>query len=475
MRSIFLMLLLCLCSQVLADDMPAVYDAAVAGDDVIQTPEKPVQITVDFDKPLVTISEHFYGINIHPVPASVAFRDQQLVANLKPDVIRIMGNNRTHWYRDANNQSVRVDSTISPSEAVFDFTELDALIDGIHAIGAEPYLALGFGAPQWMADPTGSQRLRRVAVDRLQDYANWMAQVIKHLNAEKKYRIKWVTIDNEPENLQYPIEDYIQLVKLAKTAIQSVDPSIQITGPVTGYATWAQPDGRKISFSSSLQMLKDAGLEYDAIDWHIYATNPQLVFKTVDIVKKIYPDKPLIISELNRDWRYSGEGGKLSAQRNTGWYSVAWLAHCYDELQKMGVAQVHYFCLSNGFFGLMDYHHTQVHPNYHLFAMMTNQLGRYRVTTTSSDPAIGIIATINEQNQAAVLIYNRAQHAINVQYNLPTDKMVQLRTYDQNWYESHKTITKGTTTPLNPVSITGKQTTWTIPARGVILINGFDK
>ncbi|HCD33010.1 MAG TPA: hypothetical protein DER01_11430 [Phycisphaerales bacterium] len=473
MRSLILILTLCLCSLLTADEMPAVYDAAVAGDDLIQTPQKPVQITVDFDKPLIDIDQHFYGINVHPIPAKVAFRDQELVAQLKPDVIRIMGTHRTHWYRDDQNKSVTVRSSISTEPGQFDFTELDALVQGIKAVGAEPYLAIGFGAPKWLADPTGSQRLRRVSKDRLGEYAQFMADVVKHLNLQKQYKIKWVTIDNEPENLEYPLEDYITLVKLATAAIKSIDPTIQINGPVTGYATWKQPDGRKISFSSSLQMLKDAGLDYDGIDWHIYATNPQLIFKTVDIVKRTYPDKPLIISELNRDWRYAGKGGKLSAKRNTDWYAVAWLAHTYDGLQKMGVSQVHYFCLGNSFFGLFDYHHTKVHPNYHLFRLMTQQLGRKRVTTTSSDEAIGVIATV-DQNKPAILIYNRAQETVTVHYKLPTNQTVQSWTLDEKWYDANKTITDGNTTLLTPQTITDTPTEWTIPARGVILLNGWE-
>ncbi len=472
MRSFSLILLLCLGLICHADEMPAVYDAAIAGDDIVQTPEKPVNITVDFNTPLVTISPDFYGINVHPVPASVAFANQDLVAQLKPDVIRIMGSHRTHWYRDANNKSVRVDSTISPAQGQYDFTELDALVQGIKDVGAKPYLAIGFGAPKWLADSTGSKRLRRVAKDRLPEYAQYMADVIKHLNVDKGYNIRWVTIDNEPENLQYPIQDYVTLVTLATAAIKSVDPAIQICGPVTGYATWKQPDGRKISFSSSLQMLKDAGMDYDGIDWHIYATNPSLVFKTVDIVKKIYPDKPLIISELNRDWRYAGEAGKLSAQRNTGWYSVAWLAHCYDQLQQMGVSQVHYFCLGNGFFGLIDYHQTQVHPNYHLFKLMTTKLGRQRVQASSSDPAIGVIAT-NDQQQASVLIYNRAQHAVTVSWPISSTDKVQCWTLNEDWYQAHKAITDSKTTQLTPTIVSAQNNTWLIPARGVILLNGF--
>jgi hypothetical protein len=452
--------------------MPAVYDAAIAGDDIVKTPEKPVHIDIDFITPLINISPDFYGINVHPVPASVAFRDQDLIAQLKPDVIRIMGSHRTHWYRDANNKTVRVDSTISPAQGVYDFTELDALGQGIHDIDAKPYLAIGFGAPEWLADATGSKRLRRVTQERLPEYAQYMADVIKHLNVDKGYNIKWVTIDNEPENLQYSIEEYVTLVTLATAAIKSVDPAIQICGPVTGYAIWEQPDGRKISFSSSLQMLKDAGMDYDGIDWHIYATNPSLVFKTVDIVKKIYPTKPLIISELNRDWRYAGDAGKLSAQRNTGWYSVAWLANCFDQLQQMGVSQVHYFCLGNSFFGLMDYHHTQVHPNYHLFKLMTTQLGRQRVHATSNDPAIGVIAT-NDNHQSSVLIYNRAQESVTVSYTIPAKGNVQCWTLDEPWFEANKTITNGQTTQLTATTLSTRTKSWRIPARGVMVLNGF--
>lgn len=472
-RSLTLILFLSFTAWSPAAEMPAVYDADIAGDDNIATPTKPVVIDVDFDKPTVKISEHFYGINIHPVPASVAFKDQQLVMDLKPDVIRIMGSHRTHWYRDANNKSVRVDSTISPSQDKFDFTELDALIAGIQAVGAQPYLTIGFGAPKWLADNTGSKRLRRVATDRLDEYAKYMADVIRHVNVDKKYNIQWVTIDNEPENLQYPIGDYISLVRQATAAIKAVDPSIQITGPVTGYATWKQPDGKKYSFSSSLTMLKNAGLDFDGIDWHIYATSPQLVFKTVEIVKNIYPDKPLIISELNRDWRYAGKGGELSAKRNTGWHSLAWLANCYDQLQQMGVAQVHYFCLGNNYFGLYDYHHKQVHPNYHLFHLMTTQMGRQRVATTSSAPAIGVIATLDAKKQPTVLIYNRAQESVTVQYKLPTTESVQCYTFDEKWYNANKTINDGKATLLTPKMVSGKTQTWGIPARGVVLLKGW--
>ena len=104
---------------------------------------------------------------------------------------------------------------------------------------------------------------------------------------------------------------------------------------------------------------------------------------------------------------------------------------------------------------------------------MTQQLGRKRVTTTSSDEAIGVIATV-DQNKPAILIYNRAQETVTVHYKLPTNQTVQSWTLDEKWYDANKTITDGNTTLLTPQTITDTPTEWTIPARGVILLNGWE-
>lgn len=450
-----------------ADDMPAVYEADVAGDDFVDAPKETIKITVDFTNSYLTISPDFYGINIHPVPASWAFRNKELVANLKPDVIRIMASHRKYWLRDADDETITLSSTISPVKGVYDFTELDALISNIISIGAKPYITLGFGAPSWMGDKSGPSRFHRVVPEKMDEYAEYMAEIVKHVNNSKS-RANWITIDNEPENLEYSIEDYIRLAKIASKYIKTADPEVKICGPVTGYATWKQPNGKKLSFSSSMQMLRNAGLSFDMIDWHIYATNPQLVLNCIDTVKRIWSGKPMVISELNRDWRYSGKGGETSKLRNTNWRSVAWLAYLYDQLQRKGVSQVHYFCLGNNYFGLYDYHQTKVNPNYFLFTIMTNLMGRERVVAESDNKAIGVIATV-DKNSKTILIYNRSDSPVKVNFDAQTSDMIKVWDYNKSWYMLNRSICDGSVIPLLPKSVSGKTKTWTVSTRGVLV------
>ncbi len=463
---IFIYIFFLLGALVNADILPAVYDAAVAGDDYIAAPDRPICINV-YTNSLLTISPNFFGINIHPVPASWAFRNKELVANLKPDVIRIMATHRTYWLRDSNNKSITIRSSLSPKEGVYDYTELDALINSIISIGAKPYVTIGFGAPAWL-DTNKANRLHKVPPENIIKYAQYMAAVVKHMNAEKEL-VRWVTIDNEPENLQYSIDDYITLVKTAAKLIRNVDPMVKICGPVTGYATWLQPDGSELSFSRSLSILKKANLPFDVIDWHIYSTNPELIFKCVDIVKNTWPGKPMVISELNRDWRYGNDtGGETSKYRNTCWDSVAWLAYCYDELQKSGVSQVHYFCLGNDYFGLYDYHQTKVNPNYFLFAIMTNIMGRERLGAVSDNKAIGVIATVKNKKKI-VLVYNRANADVDINFDLNTDKKVLLWDYNKEWYRNNRKIDNGSISLISPKSVSGTNKVWKISERGILV------
>ena len=463
-------ILLCL-STVIAGtgEILEFYDVAKDGNDFVVAPSNNVTILVEPTKSLVSISPYFYGVNIHPVPASWAFRNYSLVKDLHPDVIRIMGLRRIYWLRDSDDKSFTLRSELSPAKGVYDFTELDAMIEKIQSIGAKTYLTLGFGAPSWLADPEGSKHLPRVKAEQLGEYAQLMGRVVKHVKCRFKDNVKWVTIENEPENLKYSIEDFSTLVQLAAIEIKKVAPEILIGGPVTGYATWKQPNGEKVSFANGLKRLKKKHLPFDLIDWHIYSTNPELIFKTVDIVSEVWQGKAKVISELNLDWQYSGKGGKISKKRNTGWRSVAWLAYCYDRLQLMGVGQVHYFCLGNDNFGLYDYHQTKVSPNYYLFKLMTNVMGRKRIRASSSNSAVGVIATI-ENGEIALLIYNRSDSSVTVKFDMDATRPVKVWDYNKAWYEANKLIVNGNVNQIVPSYIDADNSLFNISARGLILL-----
>ncbi|MBI4977117.1 MAG: hypothetical protein HZC28_06510 [Spirochaetes bacterium] len=431
-----------LASSLFTQDL-AFYDPAAQANDTVAAPDSPVTITIQPDKELLTIPPLFYGLNQTILPAAFAFRNRELVRRLKPDVIRIFTQKLTLWTR-IDGKAKREDFVLSPKKGDYNWKQIEDHVQGIIDCGAKPYVALGFGAPPWLY-AGGSERLIRPSHERLSEYAEYMADIVRHLVVDRQYPVQYVTVDNEPENVKYPIDDYIELVHLAKASIQKAAPSVKVGGPVTGYATWEQPDGKKLSFSSSSRYLKDKETPLDFIDWHVYATAPSVIMRTAAAVKDIYsPQTEMILSELNRDWRYATAKDQATAiSNNAGWDSVAWLVYLYDHLQRAGVSQVHYFDLNSNPFGLMNYDNTLVRPNYFTFWACTSLLGRKRVAADSSSPAAGVIATRNGASITA-LIYNRASSDIAVDIKGIT--AASMIVFSSAWFETNKAITNNSLT-----------------------------
>ncbi len=448
-----------------SEEWLAWFDPEQDGAIAVRPPEGPVPVRFDFGRETVRINDRFYGINSHPLPAEEAFRNPELVRDLKPDSIRIMTNFRTFWYRENGVGKTR-NIELSPERGKFNWESVDDLMKAIHSFGAEPYVALGFGAPRWLNTSRSTGKSRPLAAD-LPELADYMATVTGHLN-KLDCGMRYVTVDNEPENVLYPFADYLALFRDARPKLLAAAPGIGIAGPATGYAYWKQPDGAKIDFGASLRMLREAGIDYAAIDWHVYSTNPATILKTADLVAEIYPGTPRFLSEFNLDWRYTGKGGEKSAVNNTSWNSVRWLAALWDGLQKRGVERTYYFCLRNRFFGLYDYNLEETRPAYHLFRFFTGGLSRQRVEASSGHPAVGVIATISPEGTRAAVLYNLSDRPVRAVPSGWTGWAVQ-SALSKEWYEANKAIRDGRAVrmPETPVDLAAEVV---IPAGGAVLL-----
>jgi len=441
------------------------YDPAALADEAVAAPSGAVTLTLNPDGGSLSIPPHFYGVNETILPAGFAFRIPGLVKALKPDVIRLFTQKQTVWTR-VDGVAKREDFPLSPARGEMRWAQLDAHVQAILDAGAKPYVAMGFGAPTWLSDGEKT-KFPRPPRARLAEYAAYMAEILRHLAVERGFPIRWASIDNEPENVQYPIEDYLELVRLAAAAIRQAAPGVQIAGPATGYATWAQPDGRSLSFASSSAYLAERSIAVDLVDWHVYSKGTSTVLRTASILEKAYgPMKPRVLSELNRDWRYGPKDQAAAISNNTGWDSVSWLLTLFDHLQRAGVSQVHYFDLISTPFGLLDYGLTQARPNYFSFWACTSLLGRHRISLDSGHPAIGAIAT-REGKTITALIYNRASNEVRLAFRgMPAGAKSLLR-YDQAWYKSHKTIVEGKVEFPGWVPSVGDTT---VPAGGFVAV-----
>ena len=425
-----------------------------------------VEVKIEKETPTLVIPPCFYGINSHPLPAEEAFRCPELVKTLKPDSIRIMTLERIFWYRE-NGKVIKKVESLSPGCGQFKWKLIDAIMQKINDFGAEPYIAIGFGAPKWL-NSANEPRFGRPLRKDIPEYADFIADIAAHI-AKNKFNVHYVTVDNEPENVKFPIEDYVLLYQLASKKIHQTAPGLKIAGPTTGYAYWTQPDGRKMGFTTSLKYLYNAGIRFDAIDWHIYSLSHDRIYRTVDAVKRVYgSDAKLFISELNLDWRYSGKGGNKSKHNNTSWNSVSWLAEAFDGLQQRGVDRVYFFCLRNNFFGLYDYHINEVRPNYYTFWMFTNLLGRQRVTASASHPGVGVIATLDTTGKYAIMLYSKQDIAAGVKLSFDCKNM-RCYTFSRQWYERNKKIVDGNAT-IMPSRVLDSQEKIIIPPKGIVVI-----
>ena len=143
-------------------------------------------------------------------------------------------------------------------------------------------------------------------------------------------------------------------------------------------------------------------------------------------------------------------------------------------LQQEGVYQVHYFCTNNGIFGLFDYHFTKTAPNYQLFYLMTNVMGRERVEASTDHDAIGVIATRQDHGEYALMLYNRANAPVKVLVpNFSSDYSYRVYDYSYEWYVKNHMITDGVPPVVSgqTVLVDHKDVTeWTVPALGVLVL-----
>ena len=112
---------------------------------------------------------------------------------------------------------------------IYHFDKLDRAVAAVRAIGAEPYMCLGY-MPQALAPGTSG-------IDPPESYAEWrdlVYQTVKHYNVDHGPPIKYWEVWNEP-NLNYSwsggYPGYLQLYDSSREGLQAADPTAWIGGP----------------------------------------------------------------------------------------------------------------------------------------------------------------------------------------------------------------------------------------------------
>ena len=222
-----------------------------------------------------------------------------------PFVISYHMDNTVRLYREAGFPSVRLESCNWPSSSVLDTHSIFPLF---HADPDDPRNYIFDLADQYMEPivKNGSQIIFRLGngieypttfyTRPPQDYQKWAKiciNIIRHYNEGWAngflYNIKRFEIWNEandndgvgPTFWEGTYEQYLDLYRVAATAIKAHDPSLKVGGPVTSNIHKNQ------LVRPFLAYCRDRKLPLDFISWHCYDSSPQTVVRHAAVARAL--------------------------------------------------------------------------------------------------------------------------------------------------------------------------------------------
>lgn len=363
----------------------------------------------------VMIDRRLYGMNIadweeedyrpDPEPVFTAF-----LGALKPGILRWPAGDISQdrvWERSPRAEKA---TRLLTTEHVDDFLDL------ARAVKAEPVIAVNIvtGTPAEAAD------------------------LVRYVNVEKDYGVRWWQIGNEPDMpgaFRSPSE-YARTFLRFERAMRDVDPSIQLVGGEL--MTGAHIIGSNGAEDWLTPILRRAGEQMDAISWHYYPldskqTNPNSpaapnvgnllqeragdwrpaglafadeVFPALHRARGTYaPGAEMWVTEFGED-PSNGGLGSLSATHA----SALWTAEVLGRFAAHGADAMAKFVFKSGKdhnFTLLDADNAP-RPSYYVYWLYANEFGNRMVNVTSDQKAlVNGHAALREDGRLSVLLVNK--------------------------------------------------------------------
>ncbi len=323
------------------------------------------------------------------------------------------------------NDEVGVYTEAAGGEAVYNFSYVDQIYDGLLAEGVRPIVELSFMPQRLAAADTRHSFWYHPVVAPPRDYGRWDALITAlatHL--VQRYGIDEVSqwyfeVWNEP-NLDFwagePKQStYWTLYDHTARALKAVDPRVRVGGPVTAQAAWV---------ADFIRHCHELGIPVDFISTHVYGDDSakdvfgsaehiprgQMVCRALtkahaEIKASALPELPLLLSEFNATYMNRTEITDAP-------FLGAWLAETIRQCD--GLAQeIAYWTFSDVFeeagvvhrpfyggYGLFAAGHLPK-PAFNAFALL-HQLGSERLETASQ----GALATRRGNGDLVVALWN---------------------------------------------------------------------
>jgi len=203
-----------------------------------------------------------------------------------------------------------------PATKAYSWANLDREIEAIQASGAEIVFDL-FCTPHWLSsDPEGKRGPWFYAGARdLKAWSQYVRQIVKHVNVDKKYGIRYFEVWNEPSGAWFFTdwklgkEHFWELYGVTAKAIKSADPAALVGG-------FADNMNYPNEYKDFFEYAKARGIPIDFLTLHWYAEwtpdgkkRPELYYMLSQSIRRLHrahfgKDVPMIITEWNLDAEY---------------------------------------------------------------------------------------------------------------------------------------------------------------------------
>lgn len=330
---------------------------------------------------------------------------------------------------------------------------LDQYIQLTRQFGAEPY----------------------IHVRLLNGTAERAAEVVRLMNIEKGYNVRYWSIGNEPNLFGdgYETEQFVREWRQWAEAMKAVDPSIILVGPEINqfYANPTQPHQQELE-RWMIEFLQANGDMVDIVSFHRYPfPSSQLAgppsadelrhasaewdalvpYARALVREHTGRDLPIAVTEANSSWAASSGGDTtMDSHLNAIWWGDA-----LGRMIRNGVYMVNQFAII-GDFGLMGNY--EVKPIYNVY-LMYKEFGQERLYASSGEELVSVFASVREDGSLAVMVVNLAAEAQQVPltisgWSLPAEAQVLLFDKDHA-AEVQPALTIGpqTTLELSPESM----------------------
>ncbi len=356
----------------------------LAGSRALPTPAPDI-LYVDAGRRLGAISPFVYGTNYGPW-SIVPFDLQSQARTAGITYLRLPGGN---WGDQHNLRPFHI----------------HPLIDMAQQMGAEPSISVRLegGTPEQGAD------------------------VVRYVNLEQGYGVRYWSIGNEPSLYDgYTVDRYNAEWRLFAEAMLAVDPSILLVGPdIHQYTSDLATDPKDAADHDWMRGFLEAnGDLVDVVSIHRYPFPASMAdaTTTVDDLRansrewdEITPhlrevvrqalgrDLPIAVTEVNTHWS-TAVGGEATPD---SFYAAIWWADVLGRLIRQRVEIVAHFTLhsknSIGGWGLLG--QSDVRPAYHVYQIY-QRFGDQLVYASSGDPDLSIYAALNDTGALTLVVIN---------------------------------------------------------------------